>query len=356
MPLDFPASPTSGDQTTLANVTYQFDGSKWITLSSLFDRGKFPAGTVSDPGFSVSGDTNTGLYAPAADQIAITTGGVERVEFGTTEVVFNDGGGDYDFRVEGDTVTNLLFVDASADSVAFNSDVTITKSAVELAKFNTTETVFNDGGADLDFRVEGDTVTNLLLVDAGNDSVAINSDLTITKSAIELAKFNTTETVFNDGGADQDFRVEGDTEVNLLFVDASTDRVGIGTNLPAQALHVVGQIVATDDITAFYSSDRRLKQDIEPIEDAVEKIKQINGVTYAWNDEYLKDKYIDGYFVRDREAGVIAQEIEEVLPEVVATRENGYKAVKYDRLVALLIQAVKEQQEQIDELKAKLEE
>ena len=248
MPLDFPANPSTGQQATLSSAIYEYDGTKWVSVGSLFARGTFTAGTAALPGFSVSGDANTGLYAPAADQIAITTGGVERVEFGTTEVVFNDGGGDYDFRVE------------------------------------------------------------------------------------------------------------GDTEANLLFVDASTDRVGIGTNAPAQALHVVGQIVATDDITAFYSSDRRLKQDIEPIEDAVEKIKQINGVTYAWNDEYLKDKYIDGYFVRDREAGVIAQEIEEVLPEVVATRENGYKAVKYDRLVALLIQAVKEQQEQIDELKAKLEE
>lgn len=302
MPLDFPANPSTGQQATLSSAIYEYDGTKWVSVGSLFARGTFTAGTAALPGFSVSGDTNTGLYAPAADQIAITTGGVERVEFGTTEVVFNDGGGDYDFRVEGDTVTNLLFVDASTDSVAFNGDVTITKGAVQ------------------------------------------------------LASFNTSETVFNDLGADQDFRVEGNTEVNLLFVDASTDRVGIGTNAPAQALHVVGQIVATDDITAFYSSDRRLKQDIEPIEDAVEKIKQINGVTYAWNDEYLKDKYVDGYFVRDREAGVIAQEIEEVLPEVVATRENGYKAVKYDRLVALLIQAVKEQQEQIDELKAKLEE
>ena len=82
---------------------------------------------------------------------------------------------------------------------------------------------------------------------------------------------------------------------------------------------------------------------------------EISGVTYKWNEEYLKDKDVDGYFVRETEVGVIAQEVEKVLPEVVATRENGYKAVRYEKLVALLIEAVKDQQHQIDELKARLE-
>jgi hypothetical protein len=83
---------------------------------------------------------------------------------------------------------------------------------------------------------------------------------------------------------------------------------------------------------------------------------EISGVTYKWNEEYLKDKDVDGYFVRETEVGVIAQDVEKVLPEVVATRENGYKAVRYEKLVALLIEAVKDQQKQIDELKARLEE
>ena len=117
-----------------------------------------------------------------------------------------------------------------------------------------------------------------------------------------------------------------------------------------------GAIYATGDITAFYSSDIRLKKDIEPISEPIKKLMEISGVTYKWNEEYLKDKDVDGYFVRETEVGVIAQEVEKVLPEVVATRENGYKAVRYEKLVALLIEAVKDQQHQIDELKARLEE
>ena len=90
----------------------------WVTLRELDGTLSIEAGTVSAPGLYFTGDPNTGLYSPAADQLAITTGGVERVEWGTSEVVFNDGGADYDFRVEGDTKASLLLVDASADTVS----------------------------------------------------------------------------------------------------------------------------------------------------------------------------------------------------------------------------------------------
>jgi len=79
------------------------------------------AGTVSAPSLFFSGDANTGVYSPAADQVAVTTNGVERVEWGTSEVVFNDGGTNYDFRIEGDTNANLFFVDASADAVGIGT-------------------------------------------------------------------------------------------------------------------------------------------------------------------------------------------------------------------------------------------
>jgi hypothetical protein len=75
------------------------------------------SGTAALPAIAFDGDTNTGIFRPAADQFAIATNGVERVEFGTTEVVFNDGGADFDFRIEGDTKPNLFKVDAGADTV-----------------------------------------------------------------------------------------------------------------------------------------------------------------------------------------------------------------------------------------------
>ena len=75
------------------------------------------SGTAALPAIAFDGDTNTGIFRAGADQLGIATNGVERVEFGTTEVVFNDGGADVDFRVEGDTNANLFKIDAGLDQV-----------------------------------------------------------------------------------------------------------------------------------------------------------------------------------------------------------------------------------------------
>lgn len=79
MALDFPASPSTGDQVTLNDIIYEYDGNKWTTVKSLFDRGEFSAGTSADPGFTVYGDNDTGLYSPGANQLGISTNGTSRI-------------------------------------------------------------------------------------------------------------------------------------------------------------------------------------------------------------------------------------------------------------------------------------
>jgi hypothetical protein len=101
-------------------------------------------------------------------------------------------------------------------------------------------------------------------------------------------------------------------------------------------------IFANGDVVAFAASDRRLKDNIKPISDALDKINQIGGYEFDWNDKQIT---YEGHDI-----GVIAQEIEAILPELVNTRENGYKAVKYDKLVALLIQAIKELDKKVNNL------
>ena len=130
--------------------------------------------------------------------------------------------------------------------------------------------------------------------------------------------------------------------------DVQFDSFGVGT----AASGTTGEIRATNDVTAFYSSDKSLKENIKNIENPLEKISQINGVTFDWTEDYIKQHGgEDKYFVRKNDVGVIAQEIEKVLPQVVATREDGIKAVKYDRIVALLIESIKELKKEIEELK-----
>ena len=131
--------------------------------------------------------------------------------------------------------------------------------------------------------------------------------------------------------------------------DVQFDSFGVGT----AASGTTGQIRATNDITAYYSSDIALKENINPISNALDKISQIGGYTFDWTDKFIKENGgEDDYFMRKKDTGIIAQEIEEILPEVVATRPNGTKAVKYDKLTPLLIQAIKELKTELDELKS----
>ena len=114
-------------------------------------------------------------------------------------------------------------------------------------------------------------------------------------------------------------------------------------------LVISGAITATGDITAFQSSDKTLKENISSIENAVDKVSKINGVYYNWTFE-AQEKH--KHFGKEKEVGVIAQDVEEVLPEIVQTRDDGTKAVKYERLCALLIESVKELKKEIEELKS----
>ena len=101
-----------------------------------------------------------------------------------------------------------------------------------------------------------------------------------------------------------------------------------------------GNWTAQGNVTAY--SDEKLKDNIHLIENPIEKVKGMNGVTFNRND-------IEG---NPRQTGVIAQEVETVLPEVVMTNDEGIKTVAYGNMIGLLIEAIKEQQREIDELKA----
>lgn len=148
---------------------------------------------------------------------------------------------------------------------------------------------------------------------------------------------------------------------DLLYINATNDRVGINT-APTTAGYVLdvggatriqGSLSATGDVTA-YASDKRLKQNIKPIEDALNKIDQINGYTFEWNLEKCSEVGFEPS--REVEHGVLAQEIQEIMPDLIADSafDPEYKTVRYDRLTALLISAVKELKKEIEDLKSKL--
>lgn len=132
-----------------------------------------------------------------------------------------------------------------------------------------------------------------------------------------------------------DFQEAG---VSLLkIVDGGN--IGVGTTLPAHKLHVVGTTFSTNGFVSY--SDARLKTNVKEIESAISLVLQLRGVRYDRID--IPDD--------ERHVGLIAQEVEAVLPEVVKTDASGMKSIAYSDVVAVLVQAVKEQHDQISALK-----
>lgn len=115
------------------------------------------------------------------------------------------------------------------------------------------------------------------------------------------------------------------------------------------AISASGDIIADGDVVAFNSSDERLKDNIEVIQGSLDKIDGIRGVEFDWNEK-------SPGWARERghDVGVIAQEVQKVIPEIVVERKNGYLGVDYKRIVPLLIESIKELKQEVEILKKKV--
>jgi hypothetical protein len=213
------------------------------------------------------------------------------------------------------SATQWGYLGGSNQNVKTNSDVT-----------------FNDINASGDVVISGDFTV------LGSATEISTSELSIEDKLITVASGSANSSAANGGGIEVDRG--SDANASITWNHSGT-RFDINNGI-----HVTGTIQATDDIIAYASSDERLKNNIQPIKNPIEKINSISGNSFSWNEE-KQDIY------KGKDYGVIAQEIEKVLPELVTTKENGYKAVKYDKLVSLLIEGIKELSSEIRELKEK---
>jgi hypothetical protein len=190
--------------------------------------------------------------------------------------------------------------------------------------------------------------TRVILYSDGTNVVEVINN---TQNLQDIADVANTNGNFIVGDGTNFVAESGDTARISLGVgttdDVQFDSFGVGT----AASGTTGEIRATNDVTAFYSSDVALKENITNIPNSLEALKKLNGVLFDWKKEYIDQRGgEDGYFVRKKDVGVIAQEVEKVLPEAVAQRSDGVKAVKYDRLTCLLIEAVKTLNDKVENL------
>ena len=183
-----------------------------------------------------------------------------------------------------------------------------------------------DAGGDIVLDADG---TDIFLKDGGTTFGRFKID---TSNFVIKSEINNKDIVFRgqDGGG----------TITALTLDMSE-----AGNALFNANISGSQIEASGDVIAFGSSDERLKDNIQPITEPLWKVSQIGGYTFDWNEN--QDTY-EGHDV-----GVVAQEIHKVLPEVVAERSNGYLGVKYEKIVPLLIESIKELKKEVDDIKEK---
>ena len=186
-----------------------------------------------------SGDSNTYFGFPSGDEFKVVTANIGRLHIKGSESVWNEGGENVDFRVESDSQSHMLFVDA------VNNRIGIQTSAPDAEVHISGTSPHIDLGPQGGNRAKlGYASTNLYLgTTSGGGEVIIKNNIGSTdapeSSGDEIARFGDT-IVFNEGSRDQDFRVESDTNANALFVQGSDGNVGIGLT-PTEHLHVGGR-------------------------------------------------------------------------------------------------------------------
>ena len=199
-----------------------------------------------------------------------------------------------------------------------------------------------EGGAYYEFKT---------FVDYLNVYADFNPDLLLNRSNTIKMRLNTPKIT----GATANLASGGSVsfaEINqggLQVVTTATKLVRSDFN-SLDAFSVTGSLSATGNITAFASSDKRLKDNIELIQNPLTKVNKLNGVTFDW-----KDGFDDVHGFKGNDIGVIAQDVVPIIPEITKLNEiNGYYGVKYEKLTPLLIEAVKELANKIEKLENKL--
>jgi hypothetical protein len=261
-------------------------------------------------------------------------------------------------------ITGLGAAVATTDAVQYgqlqsNSYNNLTVSGVDVltATANPALTAYTAGNAF--YFIVGSTNTGAMTINidalgvkdirrAGSTALAAG-DLVTGQTA--LIVYNGTNFQLLNSNAFTNLRVSGTlTGGSSVFTNSQITSLGVGT----AASGTTGEIRATNNVTAFYSSDRKFKENVVPVVNALDKVQAIGTKTFDWTDEYIASKGgEDNYFIQKSDFGVIAQDVQAVFPEAVRTRPDGSLAVDYEKLGTLAFQAIIELTERVKALEVK---
>ena len=303
-------------------VTIMDDGDVGIGTTNPVEKLEVDGGYVKATGFKASGTTGFLKSDGSIDNTAYGVGNLDAVLI--KQNGSNVGDGQY---------TTLDFY---GGAVAITTTATVGVASVRIEESDTLDSVTARGNSTTNNLSVG-VLTSTELKETYNSqdwNVVTQADIGYGASQVPLNQY-LGQLAFLDDYHPNGLRRDGGG-FDDVFVNSSGN-VGVNTTLPTETLDVVGNVKAVDFNA---TSDENLKTNIRTIEDPLAKVVQIRGVNFDWKETQRPS------------LGVIAQEIEKVLPELVT--DNGTKTVNYNGLIGLLIEAVKAQQEEIDILKSKI--
>ena len=287
-----------------------------ITSSMITD------GTIATADVADDAITNAKIAdnAVTADQISVSGNGT------SGQALTSDGDGTFSFTTITGNAYDLTLTGSSTPSV----------NLIQTAGGSDTDSVLFSAGTGISLNASGSTITVTNSSPDQTVSLSAGSNVTITGS---YPNFTIASTDTNTQATRDSLGVDEDDTIKLG---------GLGAGVAGAA----GEVRAAGEITAFSSSDIALKENINPIENALNKVMSLGGYNYDWKDSYVEKRGgIDGYFVRKSDVGILAHEIEKVVPEAHAVRKDGTGAVRYEKIVPLLIEAIKDLNKEIKELK-----
>tara|TARA_Y100000589_G_scaffold253671_1_gene242416 strand:- start:19050 stop:20507 length:1458 start_codon:yes stop_codon:yes gene_type:complete len=319
-------------------------------------------GSAGAPFYSWNSDTDIGMYRITTNTLGFSTAGVERFRMSTTEAVFNDASNNYDFRVESDGQTDMFVIDASANRIGFNAGTAPSNPIT----FNSTgenswltyweNTYGSNTGALAQFNQTSTSNGNRVLMGVTNYSGSAYQ-----AAAVIGLSLNNTNSGSGGVGVEADANNESGVALlaNLAFTGGYTGWAGYFN----ADVYCAG---------TYFGSDKRLKKDIKPIDSALDIVSKLNPVSFNYDVE----KYPKAGFEENLRFGFIAQEVEQVLPNIVKDKtiflntntvkttgmssekveKDIFKVVDYVSIVPILTKAIKEQQQIINEQQKQIDE
>jgi hypothetical protein len=230
-----------------------------------------------------------------------------------------------------------------SSSTAYCSLTANVSGALPVANGGTGQTSYTNGQL-LIGNTTGNTLTKATLTGTTDQVVVTNAGGSITLSTPQSLA-TTSDVQFDSLGIGS---APPATTGGIRAINVQLDSLGVG----AASSGILGEIRAIDNVTAYYSSDKKYKEDIREIPNALDIVSAVGGKMFTWTDDYVQSHGgEDGYFVQKEDFGVIAQDVQAVFPAAVRTRPDGSLAVDYAKLSAVAFAAIIELRAEIMALK-----